>query len=516
MVDMRIASTCLAVLLSQSPFLVQASIWSVSIDHNPAPDPEDGPPFSAHASRDQALLPAQICGLIGAYVGTLVFTGGLLLTVGRRLRRQAQTVHLSIATEMVKPANSFGASPTSPGSQRSWYSPRRLTNKRSTRSSLKSDGNVGSPGLESNASFDFNVLEADKAARERELEDLYAAALQQEEMGSQSQTNNEVETLRVGPGAGAEVGASSPRKNRRPPRLLTTTLKTAHLRIPSNTDSPMLAKSPVRAIYPPGSPHHGYRSSPVSPINTDHPRTPLTPVYPPSPAQPAASGALGRHVSGSSLRSHVSGHGESKRFRKTLRNLHISAPIPKSPAEISDQEARTPLSPRYYPNPGAPPSPPTRSEAPTTPATYRSGSDEEAGHEGIDQIRALPMAAPQRRGEYQYHGVPPAVSGTSTSTLGTLPFRAMSNEQFSQSAQSPGINNTKLTYVERRRDLFNGPRTGAPTPYSPYMPFTPVTPVTPHLTSRAERKQKQKQQVRKAPAEEDRVLEEDEIWGSAY
>ncbi|KAF1350755.1 hypothetical protein BDV97DRAFT_397752 [Delphinella strobiligena] len=507
----RLLFACLIVLFQYSS-AVTASIWSVDIDEGPAPSPEDGPPFSAHATRDRTLLPGQICGIVGAYLASVVLTGSLLLTVGRRLRRQAQSIHMSPAEEL-KTSNvfAFGASPVSPGSQRWWYSPRRLKQKTSMPGSMKSGTNLASPGIESTCSFDPSVIEADKAARELELENLYAAALAQEASRSQSIIAEE--------GDFPEASKSPSRTDRRPPRLLTSA---AHLQPHFISASPTSTKSPIRAIYPPDS-SHGYPVSPASQGRAEYQHSPVTPRYPPSPAQYRPPEPPYDRLSGSaSLRSQTGGHGGHKRFRKALRNLHISAPIPISPGGSSDQDARTPLTPRYYIDPGVPPSPPTRSEAPTTPATYRSTShDSEFDIEGIDQIRDLPMAAPQRKSDHQYNNVAQVSAGpaghdaTSTSTLGTLPFRAMSNQQSAKTAQSPGLN-TKVTYLERRRDFFNAPRTGAATPYTPYMPFTPITPVTPHLTSRAERKQRQKEQARRAPAEEDRVLEEDELWGSGY
>ena len=499
----------ITILVLEAAAVANAGLWTVNLDYGPAPSPEDGPPFSAHASRDRALLPAQVCGLVGAYIGSLLITVVLLVTVGRPLRRKSQ-LYMDSATKMVRPTTAFDASPISPGSQRSWYSPRRLKTNSSALSSVKSGTDIASPGLESNASFDLWVLEADKAARERELEDLYAAALEQEERGLRVQTD----VFTAGPSKNDVCPRSTPRL----PKINTSAMSNASLRVP--TDSPTSARSPIRAIYPPRSAHHAQHTDLASPGPLNPQYTRLTRGQPVSPNLPTTTR---RFAESTPIPSHVSGHGGSRRFRKTLRHLHISNPMPRSPSEISDQDARTPLTPRYYTDPGTPPSPPTRSEAPTTPATYNSGTDDEDATEEIDQIRDLPKSAPQRNSEWQHHGLTLATAepSTSTSTLGSLPFRAAANEQSSQPAHSPAFN-TKLTFIERRRDRFDGARTGAATPhtpytpYTPYMPFTPVTPVTPHLTSRAERKQRERERSRKAPAEEDRVLEEAEMWGSAY
>jgi len=48
------------------------------------------------------------------------------------------------------------------------------------------------------------------------------------------------------------------------------------------------------------------------------------------------------------------------------------------------------------------------------------------------------------------------------------------------------------------------------------MPFTPLTPITPRLVTREERKRREKGEGRRVLSAEDRVLEEEEIWGDGY
>ncbi|KAI4723441.1 hypothetical protein E4T48_00155 [Aureobasidium sp. EXF-10727] len=235
---------------------------------------------------------------------------------------------------------------------------------------------------------------------------------------------------------------------------------------------------------------------------------------------PTSPGAASARTRTSSFGSQV----EGKRPRKGLRNLRIQHR--HYPSEVSDEEVRTPLTPRYYIDPGIPPSPPPRSEAPTTPGTH-DGFGTPVDVENFDEIRAMPRPEPQRAGSYQYEitrvagaALDTAVSGDhstnnlSVSTMGTLPFRAMVQSDGVPLA-SPGLV-TKTTYLERRRDMLSAPRTGMATPYSPYMPFTPVTPVTPHLTSRAERRQRERDQGRRAPAAIDQVIDGKDMWGSGY
>ncbi|GAB7350480.1 hypothetical protein MBLNU459_g1074t3 [Dothideomycetes sp. NU459] len=416
---------------------------------------------------------------------------------------------------MVKPA-AFEASPVSPGSQRSWYSPRRLKKRVSAPNSMKSGGNPGSPGLDSVASFDPSVIEADRAARQHELEQLYAAALAQEAAKSQTYVATETEL---------HPPDHSSSKDRRRLRLLTSAPALAHLDAGSNPVSPMTPrtpKSPVRAIYPPDSPMPQYPSSPTSPIRAEYPQAPLTPRYLSSPIRrpPSPVPAQKRASRASSFGSHSSAHEGQNRLRRSLRNLRITAPGSRYPGEQSDEDARTPLTPRYHQTAGGPSSPSARSDAPTTPGThdgYRYSQGAEPG-EAVDQIRALPRAAPQRPGSHQYQHAAQQGADGSASTLGSLPFRAMADPHAAAMAplSSPAAPVTRVTYLERRRDMAMAPMTGLATPYSPYMPFTPLTPVTPHLTSRAERKQREKERGRRVLGAEDKVPEEDEIWGSGY
>lgn len=538
-----------AVILVAVP-RVQANIWHVSIDEGPAPSPEDGPPFSAHASRDRALLPGQICGIVGAYIGSILILGILLLTVGRRLRSAAQSSQSTLAMEMVKPSvRAFDGSPVSPAStQRSWYSPKRPRKKPSASSSVRSLSNPASPGLDSIASFDNKVIEADKAARQQEMERLYAAVMARNDPGS---TVGDKSTARTESQRLEEIRAM----DRKPLRLLTSAPVFKYLQNdanPASPTSPTIPRSPIRAIYPPDSPRPRLPQSPTSPIRAEYPTTSLTPHHTPGPYTHSGPSDHQRQVSRpTSQASQTSSGSRPTKPRRSLRKIKISAPIPKYPGEEDDDSARTPLSPRYYPDPGQPPSPPSppRSEGATTPGSHYTNRTHTEREEAIDQIRDLPRPAPQRISSYEYNNVSQATTDikhhagfhrqeydnaassstadgpslhtpTSHIALGSLPFRANQTSQpVADPLKSPS-RITKTTHLERGRDVFlavNGPpRTGLATPYSPYMPFTPVTPVTPHLTSRRERRQREREEGRRVLGWEDAVVEEGEMWGSAY
>ena len=539
-----------------------SDLWAVSIWNSPAPSPQDGPPFSAHASRNRELLPYQIVGIVGSYVGSILILGILLLTVGRRLRRRAQEM-AARPTEMVKPTSrAFDPSPISPMSNRSWYSPRRLKSKKSTTSSIRSGvSNQLSPGMDSVVSFDDGIVEADRQKRQDEMERLYAAVMAQDERKSQQA---EAMSGSIAPGT-----APPEYSRQRPPKLITDAPSLRHLQAPYHGQlsprSPTTPKSPVRAIYPPGSSIPPMPMSPTSPIRVEYPITPMTPTF----MAQAQSGELrpnreGRASSFGSSRTVGSTGGSNatstggKKLRKSLRHLKISAPLQR---DDNSDGARTPLSPRFYTDPGIPPEPPTAGTIrtfdsqypPTTPGTaksWRYGEERDTDDEQMDEVRDLPQAHPNRVGAYTYDNAAQAVTnavskrpdptGTTpqnkqpmaASVNNTLPFRQLQQQSSQQQGLgayplSPGSWNrgnaisagpVKTTFLNTQRDRFGGPRTGLATPYSPYMPFTPLTPVTPHLQSRAERKQRQREEraVHGAITEEDQVADEKELWSYGY
>ncbi|KAK5174184.1 uncharacterized protein LTR77_001264 [Saxophila tyrrhenica] len=539
--------TALVLLSILSP--ASAGLWDIDIDNGPAPPPEKGPPFSAHASRDRALLPYQIVGIVGAYVGIVLILGSLLLTVGRKLRKKAQSMTTK-PKEMVKPMpKNFEASPISPRSNRTWFSPKGLRSKRSVTSSIRSGVSTQvSPAVESVMSFDNSVIEADRARRQEEMERLYAAAFAQDD-----QRNGH-------PNAGPNT-APPEYSGRAPPRLITDTPRLRHLQIPgSGPQSPTTPKSPVRAIYPPANSAAAQPPMPTSPVRAEVPNYSL-----PKPPPADYDFKMNRHERVPSYGSGQTSASVSapKKLRKSLRNIKISGPIM---GDDNSDGARTPLSPRYYTDPGVPPEPPsarmehTPSSAypPETPATMRSWHPGDE-HETLDEVRDLPQAYPQRATAHNYNNEaqlvinaastrPDPTKPANATGNGALPFREM-NRQYAQQQQqlssqtafplSPGHWNAssttptsaggfgyltsagpvKTTFLEARRDRLGlGPRTGQATPYSPYMPFTPLTPVTPRLTSRAERKQREKDEkkVHGAIMEEDQVADEKDLWSSGY
>ncbi|KAF2271609.1 uncharacterized protein EI97DRAFT_462659 [Westerdykella ornata] len=431
----------------------------------PAPSPEDGPPASANASRNKALLPAQICAIVGAYVLTVLIWGVLLLTVGKNMRRKAVTAPKALELELVtaRPSGRTPASPASARSATSWF-------KRGFRPKSNIDSAIGStesPVVQSPASFDQKVIEADRDRAQAEMERLYAAVMEHDRKKSYSQISNDETEL----------------KERRPPRIDTSRASVSY----SNP------ASPVRAIYPPGY-HSG---APTAPLPRDRERLRDQP-----PASPRSI------LSKKSTTSNASTSTNKARFN--LKNLRISSPMhnnthTKYPDQGSDDEARTPLSPRFH-YPGA--RTPSQQNSPTTPGDLDA-------YEQLDEVQPLPNPAPQRLNSYSSdapssNNKSPSRSATAGTTSNALPLRG-----YTEPLKSPDL---RTTVLDRRMDNLSlaSPKTGVPfTPYSPYMPFTPITPVTPHLVTRKERKSRQGRRM-VGREKEELVQSPKEIFGDAW
>lgn len=549
-----------------------AGLWDVSIDESPAPPPGAGPPFSANATRNLDLLPYQVIGVVGAYIGSILILGSLLLTVGRTLRKKAQEMALQ-PKELVQPlSKAFERTPVSPDSSRNWYSPRRMM-KRSTGSMRSPDSAGASPAVASIASFDTNVIEADKLKRHQEMERLYAAVMAQDEQRSGLRPN----VTALPPITTPEKPPEYSTKN--PPKIITDDPTLRYLQAANpNAPTPQTPKSPVRAIYPPDGNLPPGPASPTSPIRAEYSPWP----QPSRPSLPDRAHSHDREHSFGSAQTIVGSSAgpasPKKKLHKSIKNLKISAPIVRVDNE---DDARTPLSPRFYADPGVPPEPPTAGTSrsygypPTTPGTavtQRSyGWEGDEIEEDMDQIRDLPLANPQRYPVNPYVNEAQMVTDLASTRPdpsrnravgnGSLPLREMNRQyallqaqqQHQQTQQRPSPNSpaaqqaafplsptrwnnptspshayvtsagpVKTTFLEARNDRnARGPLTGVPTPYSAYMPFTPLTPITPHLTTRAERKQREKDEKRTGAArkpilEEEAVVEEKEMWSYAY
>jgi hypothetical protein len=426
-----------------------------------APSPETGPSASFHATRERSRLPYEICGIVGGYLFTVLIWGLLLITVGRTMRRKAlnppKALELEMEPKLVRPpVQQAPPTPMSARSATSWL-------KKFKKGDSIAGSTPVSPIVQSPTSFDQTVLDANKERAQAEMERLYAAVMDHDAKKHSRHGST-------------EDAAPAPHEHRRRPSAL-------------STDTTPI--SPIRAIYPPSYPN----MQPPQPLprNSLRDRDSNTTV----PASPRSILKRPNHTP------------KSPRFN--LKNLRISAPIQSYGGASPTDEARTPLSPRFYPDPGVPPSPPTQETSPITPP--------------LPAPSLRPIASPRRPRDLNLTispppapvpkitvGTPSQRSATATPTS-SLPFRAYT----STTPVSPGIQTTILSHDPAKHSL-QTPRTGVPfTPYTPYMPFTPVTPVTPHLVTRRERREKKKEgRGLRGVQEEIMVQSPKEIFGEAY
>jgi hypothetical protein len=475
----------------------------LNIDWDPAPSPEDGPPLSAGALRDKALLPAEIGGILGAYVFAVLIVGITLLLLGRKLRRASQRAAKALDIEMVDPkaiknidtaARSPGANPASPRNF-SWPSPEKDTRNPYI---FPSPSNGKSPTTPPGTDpyVDARVVEADQEMMQRDLEDLYAHVMEQEEAKR----------------AGVVV------KEMPPPAAL------------QRAPAPVPGAAPQRQ----GSPSKKIEKTRPSNLTLDEPK-PKT------------------HSRTSSIISSL-----KSPKRKGIRGMKISSPIPTPvsgsfPGNASDEE---PLTPRYYAPPPPPPIPtdqvpfthtrntssgasPTRSIASQLSPRYDPRHRPTLSQTSVaSSQKGDPISASSATSQTPLFSGPHAISpppskfasqnpysqnqgpGSAQSSTRALPFR-----QFEPALTSPSFmsTSTKTTVLERTSPVGgHGPMTGGlrtpwsagAVPYSPYQPFTPMMPITPRLVTKEERKAKKKLEARTPVLE--MIKGEDELWDSAY
>ncbi|MCJ1312196.1 hypothetical protein MMC25_005870 [Agyrium rufum] len=302
--------------------------------------------IKVHPDNNPAHLPWAIGSIVGAWGFLTLFFALLILTVGRRLRRRAQTSGSTLDMEMVKPRHGypevigdgglrspvrsaqhpFDITPVSPaGKEVKWPSSAGLT-RHYTWGSLKK-AHSKHQSVTSNSTFDENVIEEDRARAQLEMERLYAAVMEDDERKSSPPT---VASYPTSPLA------------QNPPEL-------QHLRYPQQNP-----------YYQPEthSQQNGLHYSP--------PPVPEGPTYL-SRLDTTSPGRSKKHarpspisISGASMHSLASSQGSFGRNR-SIRHLAISPPMgsPDMDADHARMYSEAePLSPRFY-TPGPPPTPPT-------------------------------------------------------------------------------------------------------------------------------------------------------------
>jgi len=156
------------------------SIWHVHIDSGPAPAPADGPPISAHASRDMSLLKYQILGIVLGYLCFIALVGLTLFFIARPSRRAALSpVNLASESRSLQSRSLQMTSAVQVGSKDRRRGVRRmvphnfLTNGQHN-STLTTSRSIAS------IDFDHKVIERDRDVMEKDLERLYELVVESE------------------------------------------------------------------------------------------------------------------------------------------------------------------------------------------------------------------------------------------------------------------------------------------------------------------------------------------------
>jgi hypothetical protein len=448
------------------------SIWSFHIDNSPAPPPDSplSPPGAAGALRDKKYLKFEIIGIVGAYLVWLFITFLLLIFVGLKLRRKAQSSNRTLSMEMINAQRANEkALPGSPGP----LSPGKLASLKSwaTRGHKKNASNVTS------STIDTRLVEDDKARNMDEMAKLYAHVMAQEDERERAMSSTE--SSPSSPNNRAFYGQTQPAlptppkspQYQNPPEL-------QHLR----QDKPHPSESPY--YYPP-PPQQQDRVDNISQATTRLGETP-------------------RSFSSRHERTGSSNSNKHRPGRVSVRGMPISEPMAGADLSQSfgDTES-TPLSPRLYTPGPAPPAPGkhTSQGLPMSPRLYNPGPPPPIP---TDSGTPLTNRRKQTPGALSLAG-----STAANSSSNTLPFRQAYQETMKSAPP------TKTTFVNIRESIIgHHPKTGVPqTPYSPYMPQTPMTPVTPsRLVTRKDMKREKKKQGLKVLSEDDMVQSDQDMW----
>lgn len=479
---MRHSSTTLVILIFV--FLccfadaLPASVWDVDILTSPAPPPDQGPPLSAGALRDESKLKYEIAGIVGAYFFWVFVTLLLLLLVGKRLRHKIQTSNQTLSMEIVKPAplsSHPGMSMDSP-----LKSPGKMASLRSWASGGKSHSHKPS-NISMATTIDEKVVEADKVKSMDEMAKLYAAVMIHDEEKSQKALNSN-QTSPKSPSF-----PMTPRSPYPPSQMTLPPTPRSPYYQPHLSGGPASPRSPR---YPPEFQHlrnpsseakdHGAQPAAITLI---HPLAP-TPAEDPSTRTSSQSSARKFKVSPLSLSSTRSDSATQNKRRPSqisVRGQPISQPIASAnlPNSLAYQENAI-ESPRIY-NPGPPPPTPGQKSL-------------------VDSIQE------EKRGP----SAPLSVTSTAGASNTSLPFRQFYADTLRSAPP------TKTTFLEKRESILGvHPKTGVPqTPYSPYTPFTPMTPITPrHLVTKEDRRRNRKKEGLKVLSEDDMVMSDEDMWG---
>ncbi|PSS15022.1 hypothetical protein M430DRAFT_29040 [Amorphotheca resinae ATCC 22711] len=499
----------------------------LNIDWGPAPPPEDGPPLSAGASRNKSLLPAQISGIVGAYLLSACIVSIGIFLVGRSLRRRIAAAYKARDIEMIETVphsinTQFNPqfNPQSPASPRSFNSPSSWTSQEKSAPnpyvfpptsprSPRSPYSPTTPPSFGDPNVDSRVVERDQQLMERDLEEIYSYVMQQEEAKAAGVPISEMPL----PAKLQNAGPAPPAASQRSPAKKAEKQRPANIMlVPEESKSPKSsrASSIISSIVSPRK--SGFKknlriSSPIqSPKDGNYPggtaeeREPLTPrYYAPPPPPPIPTDQVPyqptRQNSGNSVASHTRtiaeqlepyGPGSTSAFHNNRSQASFGSQL-SGPTLPSSPKPRSSLFPISTSTPG--PSNNLNTASPNSAVTPSS--------------TITPSSA--------------------TSSMRQLPLR-----QFEPPMASPSYasfqQSTKTTVLERTTpDPSKGPTTAGlktpwsagAVPYSPYQPFTPMFPISPRLVTREDRK-KMKKQEKKMGLSPRTELVADDLWDSGY
>lgn len=487
----------------------------LGIDWYPAPSPEEGPPLSASALRDKSRLPAEIGGILGAYVFVVAIVGTALILLRRKHRFSAQIASKVLDIEMVEPRtlrdidtslHSPGAYPSSPRNF-SWPSPE---NDAKNPYVFPTNGLSPTTPVGTDPYVDAGVVEADQEMMQRDLEDLYAHVMEQEDAKKNGANVKEMAPPPMLQRAMASLPAEAPQRQESPKKVAKNrpsnlSLEEQKPKSHSRTSSIISAlKSPrwkkekeLRISAPILTP-----TTATFYVNSDE--EPLTPKYykppPPIPTDQVPFNHIRQSSSGDSptrsIASQLSPYGNSSSHRPNLSQTSMASSGRGDPISATSATSQTPLF-----------SGPTALSLQAPPSKFASQIPYQNPYAQQHTPATASTPAPAR-------ALAPIQTSTSTRAL---PFRSFEPALTSPSFK-PQI--TKTTVLERTAQG-NGPNTSGlktpwsagAVPYSPYQPFTPMMPVTPRLVTREERKARKKVEGRTPVLE---MVGKEDDWGSAY
>ncbi|KAG5948689.1 hypothetical protein E4U53_006174 [Claviceps sorghi] len=535
----------------------------LNIDWSPAPSPEDGPAFSAHALRDSKYLPVEIAGLVAAYGLSLVLVAITLLALSKKRREHLQLGIDEIDYQRPKPLygddspiDGFIPIPVSnPRRQVAPNSPRpppvRIQNEEQPSASHDNDRDTQPPPTvtcnvaEAGPSADRPVISAPDEMAQSQLDVMYKHVLEQEDAVQRGVAFEEtVSSEPCDSISRSDKPAACPKKDRVKPAMLK--LKAAAHGHKGHDDKAHDDKTHGDKAH--GDKTHGDKA------HGD--KTHGDKAHGDKTHGDKAHGdkTHGDKAHGDKAQSKTAAFFASLRSprKKQVKGLNISSPIMTSlPGTFPRHESQemSAISPRNY-APLPPPPIPTdqvpfgaqikKNRAPTSnlmPESLESIDQRintqlhsSKAHDAISEVdpssatSETPLVCPSHA--HRSNGSPDSTlplspkpgatfsranGPSAVRTGGNLPLRAYEPAMSSPTATA---HTTKQTVVERRGPLSPAtgrtPMTAGAVPYSPYQPFTPVVPITPSLVTKEDRKRMRKL-APKTPTME-MVKDSDELW----